>query len=67
MLAIKGIEMPTCCYSCRFARFSDDFHKVPYCTIEFKRINLSRFDRPDWCPLIEVKDTDYPLKPEVSE
>ena len=58
MIAIKGMGMPSCCYSCRFARFSDDFNEHPYCTTVLKRIDLSRFDRPDWCPLVEVKGED---------
>ena len=54
MIAIKGIEMPTCCCSCGFARFSDDSNKASYCTIVFKRVDLSCSDRPNWCPLVEV-------------
>lgn len=58
--------MPICCYSCRFSKFPYDINKnpycnkdpycTPYCTIVFKGLDLPRFDRPDWCPLIEVKE-----------
>lgn len=61
MIAIKGIKMPACCYSCRFAKFPsgwvfDNISKDPYCTIVFKAVDLSHFERPDWCPLVEVKE-----------
>lgn len=56
MIAIKDIEMPTCCYSCRFSNFPYASDKNSYCTILLKRLDLPRFDRPDWCPLIEIKE-----------
>lgn len=52
--------MPTCCYSCRFSKFPFDGNKNPYCTILLKGIDLPRFDRPDWCPLIE-EDEQEPI------
>ena len=58
MITIKGIGMPTGCYSCRFSKFPYDSSKEPYCTIVYKHVKLSHFDRPKWCPLVEVKDDE---------
>ena len=66
MVAIKDMKMPSCCYSCRFAKFPEYDYilgetplKDPYCVVTLKGIDLTRFDRPDWCPLVEVESVKH--------
>lgn len=49
---IKGMEMPSCCMFCPISNFSGCGLMNPPVLMTSKEMLA---DRPDWCPLIEVK------------
>jgi len=62
-ILIKDMEMPTSCCECRFHYGADlVFGWNDLCAVKEKspdmKINPGT-DRPDWCPLVEVKRPKY--------
>ena len=52
-ILIPNMEMPKNCYSCDFGEFYSDGQM--YCKRQMRGV-MSGLKRPDWCPLVEVKD-----------
>jgi len=61
-ILIKGIKMPDCCDDCPCYHRTESDNE--YCWVEpddnlvYTPIELMRTTRPDWCPLVEVKDQE---------
>jgi len=59
MIAIKGMEMPSCCLDCEFfSNYSD----AKLCDFTLEEINESEYGRAEHCPLVEIvtcKDCKY--------
>lgn len=52
MTVMIDIKMPKTCETCRFALYRHSWNGKCCATEEFKEIP---YDKPDWCPLQEVK------------
>lgn len=51
MIAIKGMEMPSCCLDCEFfSNYSD----AKLCDFTLEEINESEYGRAEHCPLVEI-------------
>ena len=60
---VKGMDMPINCFRCRFLHRYDA--RNGYCGLinspyfdERNRIPCTAIGRPDWCPLVELPNTD---------
>ncbi|WP_455652051.1 hypothetical protein [Phascolarctobacterium sp.] len=57
MIAIKGMDMPKRCLDCRFEYYSDATLKKAKCFVFDDDIDNETL-RPDFCPLIEIKEVN---------
>lgn len=57
MIAIKDVKMPRGCYECQFADESIRMDCDYYCQAVKEKPDVHYgFNRPDWCPLVDVPD-----------
>ena len=49
-------EMPKCCPECDDVCYPPSYGRTPVCDIKHK-IGAT-FDRPVWCPLVEIKENE---------
>ena len=55
---IKGFKMPTCCYFCPMLEINQ--YSEVYCEVlgESTVIKSTYGEKPDFCPLVEVDDSE---------
>ena len=60
MIAVKDVQMPDRCWNCRFLGCTFDFEsRCGACGRLISDEDLHSQERPDWCPLCEVKEASW--------
>lgn len=53
MIAIKGVQMPSCCMNCRLLG-KEEMYCCVYPRRDLDVITVAT-NRPNWCPLVEIE------------